>query len=143
LQAGKFIQSSEIADDNFTYGYPCYGGNGFRGFVKNYNYDGNFSLIGRQGALCGNLHYASGQFFVTEHAIVVEYFATTNPRWAFYFLYTMNLNQYSTATAQPGLSVKTISVVPIPLPPNAEQGRIVEAIEVVFKQLNSIAANLK
>ena len=142
LQAGKFVQASDIAADNSVYKYPCYGGNGLRGYVKNYNRDGNYPLIGRQGALCGNINYASGQFFATEHAVVVDWWAETNPRWAFYFLSAMNLNQYSTATAQPGLSVNAINEIAIPLPPLTEQGRIVTAIEVASKQLEIIFENL-
>jgi len=138
LQAGKFIPSSGIANDNSTHKYPCYGGNGLRGYVKNYNRTGEYPLIGRQGALCGNVNYVSGKFFATEHAIVVESFRDTNPRWAFNLLNQINLNQYSTATAQPGLSVKTINGVCIPLPPLAEQDRIVKAIDMAFEQLSIV-----
>ena len=120
LQAGKFISANEISDEFTTGKFPCYGGNGLRGYVCDYNRTGDFPLIGRQGALCGNLNFASGDFYATEHAVVVECFANTNPQWAFYFLDKMNLNQYATATAQPGLSVKTINDVAIPLPPIAE-----------------------
>ena len=142
LQAGKFVQASDIANDNSTFEYPCYGGNGLRGYVNNYNREGNYPLIGRQGALCGNLNYVCGKFFATEHAVVVESFASTNQRWAFYFLSKMDLNQYSTATAQPGLSVKTLNEIHIPLPPIAEQNRMVVAIESTFAKLEIVTENL-
>ena len=112
-----------------------------RGYVKNYNREGEYPIIGRQGALCGNLNYASGQFYATEHAVVVECFANTNSRWAFYFLDKMNLHQYATATAQPGISVKTINEVPIFLPPLAEQHRIVTAIKSAFSVIDEIERN--
>ena len=142
LQAGKFISASSIASDDSCFKYPCYGGNGQRGYVENHNRNGEYPLIGRQGALCGNLNYATGHFYATEHAVVVETFAETNPRWAYWFLKELNLNQYATATAQPGLSVNKINEVPIPLPPLAEQRRIVSAIEEALEQLNEIAKNL-
>ena len=138
LQAGKFVQADNISVDNSEGLFPCFGGNGLRGYVKEFNRDGDFPLIGRQGALCGNLNYATGKFYATEHAVVVECFANTHPRWAFHFLNTLNLNQYATATAQPGLSVKTINEVKIPLPPLAEQQRIVATIESAFMAVDEI-----
>ncbi|MCR5401072.1 MAG: restriction endonuclease subunit S, partial [Treponema sp.] len=129
LQAGKTISSSEISETSNGNDYLCYGGNGIRGYVKNYNKEGYYPLIGRQGALCGNINFANGKFYATEHAVVVETYADTNIEWAGLFLKALNLNQYATATAQPGLAVRNINEVLIPLPPLAEQKRIVDAIE--------------
>ena len=129
LQAGKTISSSEISETSNGNDYLCYGGNGIRGYVKKYNKEGYYPLIGRQGALCGNINFANGKFYATEHAVVVETYANTNIDWAGLFLRALNLNQYATATAQPGLAVRNINEVFIPLPPLAEQKRIVAAIE--------------
>ena len=125
LQAGKNITSADISDTEFSGSFPCYGGNGLRGYVDHYNRDGYFPLIGRQGALCGNINFAKGKFYATEHAIVVESFGGTDVTWAGLFLEAMNLNQYATATAQPGLAVANINKLLIPIPPVPEQIRIV------------------
>ena len=129
LQAGKNISASEISETSNGNDYLCYGGNGIRGYVKIFNREGYYPLIGRQGALCGNINFAKGKFYATEHAVVVETYADTNIEWAGLFLKALNLNQYATATAQPGLAVRNINEVLIPLPPLAEQKRIVAAIE--------------
>jgi type I restriction enzyme S subunit len=130
LQAGKNITSADIFPEATPeHQYRCYGGNGCRGYVSSYNWEGHYALIGRQGALCGNINYAEGKFYATEHAVVVEQFAETSVLWAGYFLQALNLNQYATATAQPGLAVANINQVPIPLPPLPEQHRIVAKIE--------------
>lgn len=130
MQAGKNIKASCIYDiPNNEHDYLCYGGNGVRGYVAKYNRDGTYPLIGRQGALCGNIHLAKGKFYATEHAVVTETYAGTNVEWAKYFLIALNLNQYATATAQPGIAVNKIEMVLIPLPPLAEQHRIVSKIE--------------
>ena len=126
LQAGKNISASYIKE---TGEYPCYGGNGIRGYVDKYNTIGDFPIIGRQGALCGNVNIASGKFYATEHAVVVYTYAQCLSYWALYFLTALNLNQYATATAQPGLAVNKINMVYIPLPPLAEQQRIVQQLE--------------
>ena len=128
LQAGKFISADDIHEESTQYPYRCFGGNGIRGYVSTSNRFGEFPIIGRQGALCGNINFASGEFYATEHAVVVESFGGTVPTWAKYLLEQLNLNQYATATAQPGLSVKTINEVAIPLPPLCEQRRISNTI---------------
>lgn len=139
LQAGKFIEAPQISTcKDATHIYPCYGGNGLRGYVESYNRDGLFPIIGRQGALCGNINIAEGKFYATEHAVVVETFANIDIQLFVYFLIQLNLNQYATATAQPGLAVKTINEVPIPLPPINEQHRISMAIEKSLDTLSEI-----
>ena len=136
LQAGKFITASEISDTkDENHNYPCYGGNGLRGYVKSFNTKGNYCIIGRQGALCGNIKRANGEFYATEHAVVVYPYCKLNTDLLFCFLTQMNLNQYATATAQPGLAVSKIDKVLFALPPLAEQERIVNKINEIFAQL--------
>lgn len=137
LQAGKNISASKISKSRSQEAsFPCFGGNGVRGYVERYNHDGEFPIIGRQGALCGNVNWASGKFYATEHAVVVECSSNISKRWAYHILFSMNLNQYATATAQPGLSVAVINQVPIALPPVPEQQRIVDRIESLFAKLD-------
>ena len=139
MHAGKNIVASEISSNaDETYRYKCIGGNGLRGYVQQFNTEGSFPIIGRQGALCGNINYVEGRFYATEHAVVVDTFCKTNVKWAFYFLIKLNLNQYATATAQPGLSVNTICDVQIPLPPLTEQQRIVAEIERWFALIGTV-----
>ncbi len=142
MHAGKSIASAHISstkDDKYC--YQCIGGNGIRGYTKDYNTEGQFPIIGRQGALCGNINFASGKIYATEHAVVVDTFCNTDERWAYYSLIQLNLNQYATATAQPGLSVNTIGDVQIPIPPAEEQKRIVEAIEKWFVLIDALESN--
>lgn len=132
MQAGKNIKASLLSDvQTENTPYPCFGGNGVRGFVAKPNASGDFPIIGRQGALCGNVRRASGDFCATEHAVIVRCFLDANIAWACLFLNALNLNQYATATAQPGLAVSKISEVLIPIPPLAEQRRIVERFDML------------
>ena len=138
MQAGKSIHSQDLSSFSEDCPYPCYGGNGIRGFLPIFSHQGTYPIIGRQGALCGNINIAQGPFYATEHAVVVESFANTNTfLWAFFLEY-LNLNQYATSTAQPGLSVAKIEEVPIPLPPIEEQERIVSKIHKWFGLIEHI-----
>ena len=150
LQAGKNISANDIHEFSREFPYACYGGNGIRGYVSDYNKEGRFPIIGRQGALCGNVNFAEGKFYATEHAVVVTCIAGVNVEWARYVLEAMNLNQYATATAQPGLSVATVNEVEFLLPPLKEQCRIAEfvancfdAIESLTSQTNNLRLNLE
>ena len=141
MQAGKNIQASELKEYSSESPYPCYGGNGIRGYLPKYSHEGFYPIVGRQGALCGNINMASGKFYATEHAVVVDYFSNTEPLLCRYFLEVLNLNQYATATAQPGLSVAKIEEVPIPLPPIQEQTRIIKAVENLFERITLLEKN--
>ena len=139
LQAGKNITAKNISPtQNAEYKYPCFGGNGIRGFVVSSNRNGSYPIIGRQGALCGNVNLANGEFYATEHAVVVDFYCETDFMWCYYTLEALNLNQYATATAQPGLAVNIINEVSIPLPPYKEQKVISEAISHWLSLIDTI-----
>ena len=143
LKAGKAISAVEISQNvNDDYIYPCYGGNGLRGYVKNYNQDGEHPIIGRQGALCGNVCYACNKFYATEHAVVVSPSALYNEKFLFYLLDFAKLEQYKTAGAQPGLSVARLEKVILPVPPLEQQKRIVDILDRFNTLCNDITSGL-
>jgi type I restriction enzyme S subunit len=130
LKAGKSISAINISDtEDEEFKFKCIGGNGIRGYVKEFSNYGDYPIIGRQGALCGNLFYATGKFYATEHAVVVMSKGLHNHRFLYYLLNYMNLNQYSTGGAQPGLAVRTLNKILIPIPSLSEQERIVSILD--------------
>lgn len=82
MVAGKSKPSNQIKMKPFTGNYPCFGGNGIRGYADEYNQNGVFNIIGRQGALCGNINIVSGKFFATEHAVVTTLFSEIDFNWS-------------------------------------------------------------
>ena len=116
--------------------YPVYGGNGIRGYTSKYNRDGTLVLIGRQGALCGNIHVARGRFWASDHAVVVTPRSDDSPEWVGAILESMDLNQYSVSAAQPGLSVERVLSLPVPVPPVLEQSSIVRFLDHTDKHIH-------
>lgn len=108
--------------------YPVYGGNGLRGYADSYTHDGTYILIGRQGALCGNINFVSGKIYISEHAIAVQPDETTSIRYLRYKLDFWNLNRFSESSAQPGLSVEKLVRYRLAIPPLAEQKKIAEIL---------------
>lgn len=121
LQSGNSITAMDIAGEGK---YPVYGGNGLRGYTNNYTNDGDYVLIGRQGALCGNINYAYGKFYATEHAVVVYTKNEEITYWLGETLKAANLNRLSMTAAQPGLAVSILNIQFIPYPPRKERIRI-------------------
>ena len=116
LKAGKAMPADRISSSKADGMFPCFGGNGIRGYVDSYNYDGDYAIIGRQGALCGNVCLAQGKFYATEHAVVVTPKAIVDSTWLFFALNQMNLNQYARGVAQPGLAVNELEKLPFSVP---------------------------
>ncbi len=140
MKSGEGITAESIET---TGEYPVYGGNGLRGYTSNYTHDGAFALIGRQGALCGNVHIARGKFWATEHAVVATLSMGHSIGWFGASLEAMNLNQYSIAAAQPGLAVERVLNLPLVVPPKQEQKRIADRIEEATADIDAAIAHAR
>lgn len=145
LQAGKFVSASSIFERNGAGLFPCYGGNGLRGYTATHTHDGTYPLIGRQGALCGNVRLVSGQFHATEHAVVARAKEGNEIRWLYYALDHLDLNRFATGQAQPGLSVDVLDKVSLAIPSRrGEQQKIADCLssvdEVIAAQARKVDA---
>ena len=114
FQSGKFIKADLIQSKGSV---PVYGGNGLRGYTDTYNHIGDYVLIGRQGALCGNVRFVTGETYITEHAIAVKGTEDNETKYLQYLFERMNLGQYSDQSAQPGLAVSKLIKLKITIPP--------------------------
>ena len=122
LQSGNGITSADIDEVG---DYPVYGGNGLRGYTTSYTNEGDYVLIGRQGALCGNINYAYGKFYASEHAVVVyTYNKNENTTWLGEMLRMANFNRLSASAAQPGLAVSVLNYQMVPYPPEEIRNKI-------------------
>lgn len=121
IKSGKGIPASEVST---TGKYPVIGGNGIRGYTNTSNFNGVCAVIGRQGAYCGNVRFFSGEAYMTEHAVVIAGNELADTRYLAYLLSIMQLGHLSAQSAQPGLSVQTLSKLSINIPNLSTQRRI-------------------
>lgn len=125
LSSGKNLKAKEISNEGK---YPVFGGNGIRGYTNETNFHGECAIIGRQGAHCGNVRYYQGDAYMTEHAVVVCASPEHSTRYLSYLLSQMNLGRLSGQSAQPGLSVKTLSMQVVKIPSLVIQKKVVALI---------------
>ena len=143
FQSGKNIKAEMITGQGL---YPVYGGNGLRGFTESYNHDGDYILIGRQGALCGNIRKVTGKTYVTEHAIAVCASKENETTFLQYIFQKMKLGQYSDQSAQPGLAVNKLLRLNINVPSKIEQAKIAKILSLIDERIitqNKIIEDLK
>ena len=114
--------------------YAYYGASGIIDAVNHFLFDGDFLLIAEDGA---NLlsrttpiaFIARGQFWVNNHAHVVKTFGGVPLQYLEIYVNGLDIQRYVTGTAQPKLTQAALNRMPIPLPPLAEQRRIVAEVE--------------
>ena len=143
MRAGSSITSKDIATvADSSHVYPCYGANGIRGYVSAVTNRDNASIIGRQGALSGNISFAEAPFFATEHAVVVTPKVKLVLRWLYHTLIVAELSKYVTKSAQPGLSVRRLEQVEVLFPSIEEQQRIADVLDRFDALVNDISSGL-
>jgi len=71
----------------------------------------------------------TGDFYATEHAVVVQPKKGIAARWLYYVIDLLDLNRFATGQAQPGLSVEVLEKVPVMIPnQEKEQQRIASCL---------------
>ncbi|MDE5790903.1 MAG: restriction endonuclease subunit S, partial [Muribaculaceae bacterium] len=142
------LKSGEaLSAKNFCNGqYPVYGGNGIAGYHNKYNISGHNIIIGRVGALCGNVRLIDADIFVTDNAFIVNLQQDMNLRFLERLLTLLELRKYANAAAQPVISNTSLKVINVPIPPISLQNDFaakVEAIEAQKRLIESSIADLE
>ena len=138
FSSGDSLTNEEIQDEGL---YKVYGANGPRGYYHHTNLAGKHILIGRVGALCGNIHVVDEPVWVTEHALIAEQISPgVLTDFAARVFESMNLGQYSKASAQPVIASSVVQRLQIPIPPSLEQRRIADYLDRKCSQIDAIIA---
>lgn len=135
LSSGDYLNSKSIVKGE----YPIYGGNGIIDYHKEYNLTGDNIIIGRVGALCGNVRYISEPIWLTDNAFKLT-FIDFKYDYAFitYLLNHINLRSFARQAAQPVISNSSLKDIEIPLPPLPEQKRIVAELDTLSEKVRQL-----
>ena len=125
--------------------YDYYGASGAIDKIDDYLFDGELLLIGEDGA---NLvlrstpiaFIASGRFWVNNHAHVIDSLSSAALRYLAVYVNSIDLKPYLTGIAQPKLNQKRLNSIPVPFPPEAEQGRIVAKVDELMQLCDDLEA---
>ena len=126
---------------NFRY----YGAQGVIDHIDDFIFDGTYLLIAEDGENLKSkkqniAQVVEGQFWVNNHAHIVQGNELCNTRYLCYLLNSMDLSGYVTGSAQPKLSQANLNAVTLFLPSITVQDRIVESLYLFDKK---IAVNQK
>lgn len=131
LKSGDGLSAKQFIEGQ----YPVYGGNGISGYHNSFNMDGDYIIIGRVGAYCGNVRYVSGKFWLTDNAFQLIYDEKEqHPVFIKHLLTVLDLHQYANHAAQPVISNITLKEVKVLFPPLSLQQEFAEKVEAIERQ---------
>ena len=142
FNSGDTITSEQFIDNAE---FPVYGANGYRGQFDKYNFENQRILIGRVGALCGNVHYTNEKIWCSEHALISSKAfggLSFDYKWMCLLFESMNLNQYGGGSAQPVIASSVIENLSIILPPLSEQQAIADYLDKKCTEIDGLKAKL-
>ena len=119
--------------------YPVIGGNGVMGYTSHKN-QATPLVVGRVGALCGNVHLVDGECWVTDNALLIGLSSKISVNFAAHYLKSLNLNKLANQNTQPLITGTMIKDQNIALPSLHEQSEIVEFVTQEEQKLNLLVA---
>lgn len=121
--------------------FRYYGAQGVIDHVDDYIFEGTYLLIAEDGENLKSkkqniAQVVDGQFWVNNHAHIVQGNEQCDTRFLCYLINSMDLSGYITGSAQPKLSQANLNAVTLSLPTLAEQKRIVEYLYMLDQKID-------
>lgn len=142
LKSGDGLTSKNMSIDG---DYPVFGGNGISGFHDSFNLSGSNVIIGRVGALCGNVRHITESIWLTDNAFkVVDFKFDFDLSFLTYLLNYKNLRSFARQAAQPVISNSSLKDVVLKFPKSLkEQNEIVKNLDSLSIETNKLTSNFK
>jgi type I restriction enzyme S subunit len=137
------IEKAERATRQGNYDY--YGASGVIDTIDNFLFDKSLLLIGEDGANLVNrstpiAFMAHGKYWVNNHAHVLDGISLDFLRYLEIYINSIDLRSYLTGMAQPKMNQAKMNSIPVPLPPLAEQHRIVAKVDRLMALCDELEA---
>lgn len=133
IEYGKGLPTKELMGE----GYPVFGANGQIGYYSEYMFEKEMPLMSCRGAYSGTMNCSLPYSFVTSNSLVIkDKGCFVDYKYIFYMFSALNTDKLVSGSAQPQVTVQAFNDFAVPLPPLAEQKRIVEQIENLFVKLD-------
>ncbi|HOB99006.1 MAG TPA: restriction endonuclease subunit S [Verrucomicrobiota bacterium] len=143
IRSGDFIDGSKLKNERSDSSpIPVIGGNGIMGFADRSNVSGLTIVIGRVGALCGNVHLVKEAAWITDNALRITRMVGFDAGYLAEQLRVMNLNLLANANAQPLVTGGVIKTQRVVKPPQDEQQRITDALQTLYVPVTSALSRL-
>ena len=136
IKSGNFLPAKNMVEDGEI---NVYGGNGINGKHNEFNLSGENIIIGRVGALCGNVRCVNDNIWLTDNAFYIsEYFEEIDKNFLAQMLIHIDLGSSANKSAQPVISYKSICEMKLPLPPLPTQKKVVAYLDEISNKMEKI-----
>lgn len=135
IRSGDGISIEGIKEDGK---YPVWGGNGLMGYTDKFNESDNSIIIGRVGALCGNVRVLERPTFVSDNALILRLLNDVHVGFMYWLLIGANLNRLNTSNAQPLITGTKVKNIKIALPSIDEQRSIASYLDSKCADIDSL-----
>lgn len=146
LRRGRVMSKGYLVEN--AGGYPVYssqtGNNGLIGKISTYDFEGEFVNWTTDGANAGTVFYRTGRFSITNVSGIIKITddSQLNCKYLFYWLSIEAKKHVYSGMGNPKLMSNQVAKILVPIPPLAEQERIVAVLDKFDDLTNSISKGL-
>jgi len=135
INSGEAIVNNDLSNNGK---YEVYGGNGLMGYTNKFNTSGETIVIGRVGALCGNVRLSNKSRWISDNALIFTLNKVENYSYFEILLKSANLNKLNSSSAQPLITGTKVMNFSIPYAKKTEQKQIVDYIETHSAKIDNV-----
>jgi type I restriction enzyme S subunit len=144
IRSGEALPNTEFElSEEHGLSVAVVGGNGIMGYTDRANIDEPSVVIGRVGALCGNVHLVDPPAWITDNALVLSGIVGFDRRYLALLLRVLDLNQWANQNAQPLITGGLVKAQLAPTPPVQEQRAVIAFVDHETTRIDALIAKVR